>query len=253
MSHILPYGYHIQNGIIRVNSLEAEVIKNIYRLYLGEMKIQHIANQLNIQEIPFRKDRRWNDKNIKKVLRTVYFGEGHFVKIINHDDWKKAQQKLDTNRDKYNSAKADIHDFRTKSRLNNKVFQQNQRFDLYHHQKSNEYVWSNPKQWYQQKNKQDVRFITNKQLEKSIRTTLKYLQKNTSLIQPKDSLKVREEQVTRINNEIGELYKTNKSDQEIIEAIGRKCEILYSYPKISDSEILTNKVKEYLSSDDLNQ
>lgn len=196
MSHILPYGYHIQNGIIRVNALEAEVIENIYRLYLEDMKIQHIANHLNTQETPFRKDRRWNDKNVKKVLRTVYFGEGHFVKIINHDDWKKAQQKLDTNRDKYNSVRADIHVFRTKSRLNNKVFQQNQRLDLYHHQKSNEYVWANPKQWYQQKNKQEVHFITDKRLEKSVRTAVKYLQKNTSFIQPKDSLKVREEKVT---------------------------------------------------------
>lgn len=161
------------------------------------------------------------------------------------------QQKLDENRDKYNSVKASIYDIRQNNIRNNKVFSQKQRLDLYYHSKSKEYVWANPKDWYKDKNKNEISFITNKQLVKSVEKALKYLKNHLGSIKPKDMSDERKIQINSINSEIEKLYKNDENDSTVIEAIGRKCEILYSYAQISDSEIATKKVFEYLANDEI--
>lgn len=161
------------------------------------------------------------------------------------------QQKLDENRDKYNSVKASIYDIRQNNIMNNKVFSQKQRLDLYYHSESKEYVWANPKDWYKDKNKNEISFITNKQLVKSVEKALKYLKDHLGSIKPKDMSDERKIQINSINSEIEKLYKNDENDSTVIEAIGRKCEILYSYAQISDSEIATKKVFEYLANDEI--
>lgn len=217
------------------------------------MKIQHIANSLNDKRIPYRRDRYWNDKNVKKLLRTTYFGEGHFKKIINHHEWKMAQEILDRNLRKFNSTHAPIHEIRSKSMLHHKVFHGGQLLQLYYHEKWDEYVWADPKQWYQLKNKQGAYFVTNKRLESEVKRGLKYLRQNTEKIMFKDDSEMKIQQLSQINQQLEQLYRSSARDEDILRAIGEKCEILYSTNSISDEQISTQKMHEVLQGNDLSE
>jgi site-specific DNA recombinase len=74
-----PYGYrnhHEMSNMLERESKEAEVVKEIYRLYVSEgLGMLRIASILNERGLQTRTGREWRSESIRKILRnTVYKG-----------------------------------------------------------------------------------------------------------------------------------------------------------------------------------
>lgn len=73
-----PYGYNIVDGKLTINELEAEIVREVFNLYLNEcMGLRNIAITLNSRKIPTKSGKTiWNQSLISKMLKnTVYTGE----------------------------------------------------------------------------------------------------------------------------------------------------------------------------------
>ncbi|MEK4509483.1 recombinase family protein [Paenibacillus sp. FSL K6-2524] len=73
-----PYGYNINNGKLMVNEEEAEIVKEIFRLYLHEGKgLGQIAKVLTEKRVPTKlRIKAWDKSLISKVLKNgIYTGE----------------------------------------------------------------------------------------------------------------------------------------------------------------------------------
>ena len=78
-----PYGYEMVNGVIVINTAEAEVVKQIYSDRLSGIGVYAIGKKLYEMQIPFFSEER--DKAIKKAAgedgehryeRAIYEGYG---------------------------------------------------------------------------------------------------------------------------------------------------------------------------------
>jgi DNA invertase Pin-like site-specific DNA recombinase len=74
-----PYGYrnhHEMSNMLEIDPKEAEVVKEIYRLYVSEgFGMLRIAGILNDRGLQTRTGREWRSESIRKILRnTVYKG-----------------------------------------------------------------------------------------------------------------------------------------------------------------------------------
>ncbi|MBN1791650.1 MAG: recombinase family protein [Bacteroidales bacterium] len=95
-----PYGYTNLNGKIVVDANEAEIVKEIYKLFIGGMASPSISKHLNLTNIPTKKDVKWNDVQVRDILHnTMYFGQRKynfgFVEvpaIVSKSDYLTAQQ-----------------------------------------------------------------------------------------------------------------------------------------------------------------
>lgn len=119
------YGYHLKNGILSINELEAEIIRTIFSKFLNESKgTQTIARELNLAGIKPKRTSEWSSTTILKFLRNEkYCGdllqkksytpnylehkkvmnngteekvliENHHEPIISKDMWSKTQDEL---------------------------------------------------------------------------------------------------------------------------------------------------------------
>lgn len=72
-----PYGYDFVDGTLRINEPEAEVVRDIFRLFLSGMGKQRIAATLNEQQVPRRYGtEKWYHFNIDYILRNErYIGD----------------------------------------------------------------------------------------------------------------------------------------------------------------------------------
>lgn len=62
---MIPYGYRMENGILRTDAEESEVIRRIFRMRLEGTGVYAIGKTLYEEQLPFFSDSR--DKTIKKV------------------------------------------------------------------------------------------------------------------------------------------------------------------------------------------
>ena len=64
------YGYKVANGTLEVIPEEAEIVREIYHMYLHERKGSHtIANELQARDIPTAMNRVWSAQHVLKVLK----------------------------------------------------------------------------------------------------------------------------------------------------------------------------------------
>lgn len=63
-----PFGYHIRNGKITVNSVEAGVVKTIFADYLQGASFKKIAEKLRNQAVPYNTDKLWNKNMVARIL-----------------------------------------------------------------------------------------------------------------------------------------------------------------------------------------
>ena len=73
-----PYGYEMINGVIVINTAEAEVVKQIYSDRLSGIGVYAIGKKLYEMQIPFFSEER--DKAIKKAKKTSDFLWESFLK-----------------------------------------------------------------------------------------------------------------------------------------------------------------------------
>lgn len=79
----LPYGYHIQNGVLVISEPEAMIVREIYAKRANGETLNKIAELLNFRNIPFYEDAVWDKHKVKRVLENEkYVGKNGFQPII---------------------------------------------------------------------------------------------------------------------------------------------------------------------------
>lgn len=89
----MPFGYEIADGEIRIIEREAEVVKNIFSLYVQGESLKNIQERLNISGISYASDGRDWDKNmVKRILdNKKYIGDKGYPVIIPPETFKLAK------------------------------------------------------------------------------------------------------------------------------------------------------------------
>ena len=103
----IPYGYNYEGYVLRINSKEASVVKDIYRWYLEGKSMGEIAKMLNSSKVPTKRVGLWAKKTISTILKNpVYCGyhrfegkvtKGNHSKIIELSIYKKVQNVITKN------------------------------------------------------------------------------------------------------------------------------------------------------------
>lgn len=80
----IPFGYEITDGEICIIGREADVVKNIYALYIQGMSYLDITNRLNLLPISYASDgRKWDKNIVKRILEnSKYRGKKGYPPII---------------------------------------------------------------------------------------------------------------------------------------------------------------------------
>lgn len=63
-----PFGYQICGGRISVNSSEADIVKYIFRAYIGGASFNDIKSSLLNQPVAYDVDKAWNKNMIARIL-----------------------------------------------------------------------------------------------------------------------------------------------------------------------------------------
>lgn len=63
-----PFGYQILGGRISVNSSEADIVKYIFRAYIGGASFNDIKSSLLNQPVAYDGDKAWNKNMIARIL-----------------------------------------------------------------------------------------------------------------------------------------------------------------------------------------
>ena len=114
---IVAYGYKSDNGYLAIDEKEVEVVKLIYKLSLSGKGYNYIANHLNDNKVPTRKNKLWRAKTVQGIIKNtlykgsrVYSGVSYDApKIIEPSYWQKVNDNLEKN--KSNSGKKVDHKY----------------------------------------------------------------------------------------------------------------------------------------------
>lgn len=94
-----PFGYGLENGELRENPDELEIVSGIFSDYLNGSKIDEICWSLNRQGITTRKGNPWNKRNMSTILHNpVYAGYMRWEDILIRHRAKAAVDVDDYNR-----------------------------------------------------------------------------------------------------------------------------------------------------------
>ncbi len=83
----LPFGYHIQNGVLCIHEAEAAVVRQVFEDYQAGMSYRRIAESLTAKGVPYMENRTdWNKHMVKRMLENSrYCGRDDFPPIIPAD------------------------------------------------------------------------------------------------------------------------------------------------------------------------
>ena len=89
-----PYGYKMEQGIIKVDEAEAKYVRMIFELRMSGMGVYAIGKMLYDKQIPFFDDTR--DKAIKKasaiLYKPIYAGDKKYPPIVDKELFDKVQE-----------------------------------------------------------------------------------------------------------------------------------------------------------------
>ncbi len=84
-----PFGYTYNHGKLEVIDNEADVVREIYSLYLHGNSMSSIADTLNNRMIPAKRSGRWNKQSVCKILHNpLYTGYMDWDGIIRKGDYQ---------------------------------------------------------------------------------------------------------------------------------------------------------------------
>lgn len=87
-----PFGYQIYSGQITVNDSEADIVKYIFRAYIGGASFNHIKLSLLNQPVAYDGDKAWNKNMIARILGDRrYVGTDVYPQIISCEELKVAE------------------------------------------------------------------------------------------------------------------------------------------------------------------
>jgi site-specific DNA recombinase len=72
-----PLGYEKdKNGRLAINKKEAGLVRRVFKMYLSEMCMPHVAFKLNTEGIKTKRGREWNGRAVRDVLTNrIYIGQ----------------------------------------------------------------------------------------------------------------------------------------------------------------------------------
>lgn len=77
-----PFGYQISGGRITVNDSEADIVKYIFRSYIGGASFNDIKLNLLNQPVSYDGDKAWNKNMIARILGDRrYVGTDEFGEV----------------------------------------------------------------------------------------------------------------------------------------------------------------------------
>ena len=90
----IPFGYEIIDGFIKIVEREAEVVRNVYALYIQGLSLIEIANRLNMLTISYANDgRAWDKHIVKRMLENPkYKGDKGYPTIISEESARLAAE-----------------------------------------------------------------------------------------------------------------------------------------------------------------
>ena len=90
----MAFGYEIIDGAVCIIEREAEVVRNIYSLYIQGLSLNNIADRLNLLPISYADDgRAWNKNIVKRILENPkYTGDKGYPPTISEETAKLALQ-----------------------------------------------------------------------------------------------------------------------------------------------------------------
>lgn len=88
----IPYGYTMRNGRTVISNEEAEVIREIFKAYLGGASLKTIAEELTGRQIPYtQKTATWDKARIARIINNAkYVGAEEYDPIIDEDMYEAA-------------------------------------------------------------------------------------------------------------------------------------------------------------------
>lgn len=92
----IPYGYKREMGIIEINPIESEVVKEIYLDYAKGSSYEKIAEMLTIKHIKYIENKYvWNKNMIARILKNdKYLGKDEYPQIISNDMKLKSNEAV---------------------------------------------------------------------------------------------------------------------------------------------------------------
>ena len=98
-----PFGYQICGGRISVNSSEADIVKYIFRAYIGGASFNDIKSNLLNRPVAYDVDKAWNKNMIARILGDRrYVGTDVYPQILLCEEFEEAESirtskvKMDT-------------------------------------------------------------------------------------------------------------------------------------------------------------
>lgn len=92
----IPYGYKIRDGKLCVNDIEAEAVKEVFRLYSNGRSYEMVAAIMDDSEYPPHGKSGWNKHHIKRMLENKkYIGENGFIAILTNEEFRAARRAYD--------------------------------------------------------------------------------------------------------------------------------------------------------------
>ena len=83
----IPYGYTMRNGRLVISNEEANVIREIFKAYLGGASLKAIAEELTGRQIPYTQTTAaWDKARIARIINNAkYMGTEEYDPIIDED------------------------------------------------------------------------------------------------------------------------------------------------------------------------
>lgn len=93
-NRLIPFGYEIVDGDIRIVKREEDVVRNVYALYIQGLTLLEIASRLNMLPISYANDgRAWDKHIVKRMLdNPKYKGDKGYPVIISEEVAKLAAE-----------------------------------------------------------------------------------------------------------------------------------------------------------------
>lgn len=87
-----PFGYQICGGRVAVNDSEANIVKYIFRAYIGGSSFNDIKSSLQDQSVAYDVDKTWNKNMIARILGDRrYVGTDVYPQIISCEELEVAE------------------------------------------------------------------------------------------------------------------------------------------------------------------
>ena len=91
----IQYGYKLENGAIAIDYGEAEIVREIFRLYIDNSSLKKVADELNRREVVYFKGKiEWGKHRVALIIENKrYIGDECYPPIIDEELFRTANEK----------------------------------------------------------------------------------------------------------------------------------------------------------------